>query len=321
MASTKYYRYNPETDDFERVFPTMKSRLKSAALTLLAAAAIGVGLFFIFRFFESPSERMLKEENAQLRSNYSLLNKRLDDAIKVMDNIRNRDDNLYRVVMHIDPVNRSSRLAGLDNQARYKNLENLGDAQVVELLSREMDYLDRQIYAQSLSFDELNERVVNQQGKLSHIPGIMPLRQNEYRLSSGYGTRRDPFDNQPKFHSGIDLAATTGTKVYATADGIIKSASREGVTGNCIIIDHGYEYETAYLHLEETFVKEGDKVKCGDVIATVGNTGKSIAPHLHYEVIFKTEPQNPANYLFREFSPSEYSSFLQKADDSGNVLD
>lgn len=321
MASDKYYRYNPETDDFERVFPTLKTRLRNYGLMIAGAVALGLGLFYILSFFESPSEKVLKEENAQLRSNYSILNKRLNDAITVMEHIRNRDDNLYRVIMQTDPVNRSSRIAGLDNQARYKRLENMADAEIVELFTREMDYLDRQIYAQSLSFNELNERVAGQQSKIQHIPGIIPLHKGDYTLSAGYGTRRDPFNNEAAFHTGLDFAAHTGTRVYATADGVVKTTSREGVTGNYIIIDHGYEYATAYMHLEEIMVNDGDKVKRGDLIATVGNTGRSVKPHLHYEVLFKDEPQNPANYLYLEFSPSDYNIFLQRADDAGNVLD
>ena len=322
MKRPIYYIYNPETDNFERVFPSIKGRiwgfLRIGCLSLL----IGIGLYFvIFYSFEAPTEQNLRKENAILKSQYNILNRRLDNSLKVMANIQNRDDNFYRVMMQMDPVGYGQRLAGLDNEKRYRELQNTPDAGLVRLLTQRLDLFERQLYAQSLSFDQLKETASKQKDKLAHIPSVIPINIKDFTMSSGYGVRRDPIYGSSKFHTGLDFAAKTGTPVFATADGKVTEAGRQSGYGNCIDISHGYNYLTRYAHLTEILVKPGQEVKRGEMIGKVGSTGKSTGSHLHYEVRFKDEPQNPVNYYFMDLTPEEYAEMVQLAENAGHVMD
>lgn len=322
MKKPIYYIYNPETDNFERVFPSIKDRLvkfvKLAGLSLI----IGIGIYFIiFYAFDAPTEENLRKENSILKSKYSILNRRLDNSLKVMANIQDRDDNFYRVMMQMEPVGYGQRFAGLDNEKRYKELQNIPDAGLVSLLTRRLDLFERQIYAQSLSFDQLKDMASKQKDKLAHIPSVIPINIKDYTMSSGYGYRRDPIYGSSKFHEGLDFASKTGTPVFATADGKVVEAGRQGGYGNCVDISHGYNYLTRYAHLSEILVKQGQEVKRGEMIGKVGSTGKSTGPHLHYEVRFKNEPQNPINYYFMDLTPEEYAEMVQLAENAGHVMD
>ena len=322
MKRPIYYIYNPETDNFERVFPSIKGRiwgfLRIGCLSLL----IGIGLYFvIFYSFEAPTEQNLRKENAILKSQYNILNRRLDNSLKVMANIQNRDDNFYRVMMQMDPVGYGQRLAGIDNEKRYRELQNTPDAGLVRLLTQRLDLFERQLYAQSLSFDQLKETASKQKDKLAHIPSVIPINIKDFTMSSGYGVRRDPIYGSSKFHTGLDFAAKTGTPVFATADGKVTEAGRQSGYGNCIDISHGYNYLTRYAHLSEILVKPGQEVKRGEMIGKVGSTGKSTGSHLHYEVRFKDEPQNPVNYYFMDLTPEEYAEMVQLAENAGHVMD
>ncbi len=322
MKRNIYYIYNPETDNFERVFPSFKSRLRNICRIAGLSIVFGIAIYFIiFYTFGAPTEKNLRKENAILKSQYNILNRRLDNSLKVMSNIQNRDDNFYRVMMQMEPLGNGRRLAGLDNEKRYQNLKKISDDGLVKVLAQRLDLFERQLYAQSLSFDELKKAASEQKDKLAHIPSIMPLKMSESTVSSGYGIRRDPIYGSSKFHTGIDFAARTGTPVYSTADGTVSVAERTRGYGNSIDISHGYNYLTRYAHLSEILVKPGQKVKRGELIGRVGSTGKSIGSHLHYEVRFKDEPQNPVNYYFMDLTPEQYAEMIQLAENAGHVMD
>lgn len=316
------YRYNPDTDNFERHYPTLRTRLKSIGRYLAVGSIIGIGLYaLLFYAFDAPTERNLKEENRKLKSQYAILEKRLDNSIKVMEDIRNRDDNFYRVMMQMDPLSSKERYSGLENDTKYDNLGRLNDAELVGRMTRSMDLLEHQIYSQSLSFDQLREAAGLQKEKIASIPSVLPINVKDYTMSSGYGYRRDPVYGTAKFHEGLDFAAATGTPVFATADAVVEVAERKHSYGNCIDLNHGFNYVTRYAHLSQILVKPGQKVKRGEIIGKVGSTGKSTGSHLHYEVRFKDEPQNPVNYYFMDLSPQEYVEMLQLAENSGHVMD
>ncbi|MBD5228420.1 MAG: M23 family metallopeptidase, partial [Bacteroidales bacterium] len=239
MAKKVFYCYNPETDNFERYYPSMRDRLMTLSRYLVAGAAIGtlfaVGFYYLTG---GPTENALRHENSELRSKYNVLSRRLDNSLKVMDNIKNRDDNFYRVMMQMEPLARSRRYAGLDNSSRYADIASLSDAALVTRVTQQMDLLDRQLYAQSLSFDQLKGGALEQKDKLAHIPSVLPINIKDFTMSSGYGYRRDPVYGAQRFHEGLDFAAPTGTEVYATADGIVEIADRKGGYGNMIDITH-----------------------------------------------------------------------------------
>lgn len=322
MKRTIKYRYNPDTDNFERIYPSWTSRLGWASLFIICSLGIGIGFYFILNYYlGSPTEESLRNENANLKSQYNILNRRLDNSLKVMEDIRNRDDNFYRVMMQMEPMSHGQRYAGLDNEKRYKDLQKMPDAGLVTILTQRLDLFDRLMYAQSQSFDQLKVAAGEQKEKIAHIPSVMPINVADYTMSSGYGYRSDPVYGTTKFHAGLDFAANMGTPVFATGDGVVASADRRSGYGNCIDISHGYNYLTRYAHLSEILVRPGQNVKRGDLIGKVGSTGKSTGPHLHYEVRFKDEPQNPVNYYFMDLTPQEYSAMVRDAENAGHVMD
>lgn len=322
MSKNVVYRYNPDTDNYERLYPSLKSRLR------LVLVCLGVGLMFgiiffliVFYVFDSPTEKNLRKENSQLRSQYKLLKLRLDNSMDVMEQIRQRDDNFYRVMMQMEPLTRSQVYAGLDNEERYKHLQGLSESKLFSELTRNLDRLDRLLYAQSHSFDELKNAALLQKDRLAHVPSILPIDLDNYTIASGFGNRLDPIYGTTAFHAGLDFAASEGDPVVATADGVVVETGWRGGYGNCIEIDHGYNYRTLYGHLSSIDVKPAERVRRGETIGKVGSTGKSTGPHLHYEVRFKDEPQNPVNYYFFDITPEQYDQMRRIADNAGHVMD
>lgn len=322
MAKRKLYQYNPATDNFERYYPSPARRLwgwmRFAGASLLCGGAIYLVAFYALA---APTERNLRQENTQLKARYKVLQHRLDGALQVMGDLATRDANFYRVVMGLEPVSDARRFAGLDNDARYKELRSLGDASLALRLSQGMDLLEREIYTQSLSFDRLKEAASDQRVRFDHIPAILPVAPEVMSLAGGFGLRRDAMTGIPRFHEGLDFAAPVGTPVLATADGVVASADRKSGLGNAIEIDHGYNYTTLYAHLSQIDVTPGQKVSRGDVIGRVGSTGRSSAPHLHYEVRHRGEPDNPVHYCYMDLDAAAYENLIELAENAGHVMD
>lgn len=322
MKRRSLYIYNPATDNYERVYPTFGSRMRHVCKCLGWGFAVwGVVFLVAFLCFGFQNKTYIQRENGELKSRYALMQQRLDKALAVMEDIRQRDDNFYRVMMQMEPVKMSQRYAGLSRKTDFSNLGRLSDDNLLKALGLNMDLLERQLYAQSRSFDELRDNAFAQREKISHIPGIMPINISDYTVSSGYGMRKDPVYGSTAFHAGLDFAAPQGTPVYATADGVVKAAERAGGYGNKVDIDHGFNYLTRYAHLSKIDVVPGQRVSRGDKIGEVGSTGKSTGPHLHYEVRFKDEPQNPVNYYFFDITPAEYQAMIEMAENAGHVMD
>lgn len=317
-----FYKYNAETDNFERFFPSMGERFRKALKICAVAILIAAFFFVLFNYIiATPTEKNLREENRRLKAQYGILSSRLETLLEVMEKMEERDDNLYRVMMQLDPLSDAQRLGGLDKENGYSQLSKLSDSRLVEHLSKRMNLLEKKIYSQLQSFDQLQEALGNQQDRLAHIPSVLPINIADYTMSSGYGYRVDPIYGASKFHEGLDFAAAKGTDVFATGDGTVVLARREAGYGNCIDIEHGYNYLTRYAHLSEILVHPGEQVKRGQLIGKVGSTGKSTGPHLHYEVRFKNIPQNPVNYYFMDLTPEEYYEMIQIAENAGHVMD
>ena len=322
MARKAQYAYNPVTDNYERIYPTMRSRFLVCMRMLLWGALFwGVILSVMWLFFGVHNETYAVKENNTLKNQYKTLENRVNVALSVMEQIRSRDDNFYRVMMQMEPVNVSRRYAGQKPQDVYPDLYKLSDKELLTKLNNNLNLLERQLYVQSSSFDELRASAMKQQDKINHIPAVMPINIRDYSMSSGYGHRVDPVFGGTAFHAGLVFAAPMGTPVYATADGIVQAAERAGGYGNKIDISHGYNYLTRYAHLSKIDVTRGQKVKRGEKIGEVGSTGKSTGPHLHYEVRFKNEPQNPVNYYYLDVTPEEYNAMVLQAENAGHIMD
>ncbi|MCD8288244.1 MAG: M23 family metallopeptidase [Porphyromonadaceae bacterium] len=323
MARKVFYRYNPNTLAYERIYPSIGARLVSWGKHVLVGLLVGVVFFLIFyHLFESPQEKKLRADNEQMVTQYRIFSHRLDEALEVMDDIRQRDDNLYRIIVQADPIDNKIRNGGVKNSSLYKELQDLSNAGLVISSAQKLDLLSRQLYVQSISFDEIMEMAKRNEDRINRTPAIQPISNKDLkRTASGYGWRIDPIYNVRKFHAGMDFAANLGTPVYATADGTVSYAGWKQGYGNTVMIDHGYGYQTLYGHLSKIDTKVGRKVVRGEMIAEVGSTGKSTGPHLHYEVRYKGHYQPPINYYFFDLSPEDYDLMTQMAENNGLVMD
>jgi len=318
-----YYIYNPKTRTYDRVYPTLKQRMVNILTRLFVGMGLGVASFILLLWiFGSPSENQLRIENSRLLAQYNVLSRRLDEALGVMQGIQQRDDNLYRVVLQADPVADAVRKAGFGGTNRYEELMDMANADLVINTTQKLDMLNRQLYIQSKSFDEVVDLFKDHDNMLQSIPAIQPVANKDLKYTaSGYGMRIDPIYKTAKFHSGMDFSANIGTPVYATGDGVVKKAGWQSGYGKIIVINHGHGYETWYAHLNDYDVRVGQKVKRGEVIGEVGNTGKSTGPHLHYEVHVKGKVVNPVNYYFMDLSAEDYDKMIELAANQGKVFD
>lgn len=323
MSHKAFYRYNPATDRYERVYPSGRERMIAALRQAAVGIAVAIATFALaYIFFESPRERKLREKSEQIEVRLATLNRRADQALEVMEDLTQRDNNFYRVMMQAEPITAGQRYAGLERQRNYDAIDSMADSKILRLTTDKLDLLDQMLYTQSKSYDFIANEVLSMTDRTAHIPAIQPISEKYLRaMASGYGYRRDPIYGTTKFHEGMDFSSPTGTPVYATGDGTVTHGSWKSQYGNMIEIDHGYNYTTRYAHLSQILVKPGQKVKRGDLIGKVGNTGKSTGSHLHYEVRFRGQPQNPVNYYFYDLTPEEYDRMIIEAENAGHVMD
>ena len=320
-----YYIFNPETRTYDRVYPNLAQRF----LTLVRRCAYYIvfgGLSFLFfsLVFEKPVVREFENENSQLLAQYRILSERLDKALLVQRDIQQRDDNLYRVMLDAEPAFAASRNAGYAGTNRYDELLKMDNSELIVETTHKLDLLEKQLYLQIKSFDEIVALNNEAQQRINHIPSIQPIANRDLkRTASGYGYRIDPIYNVRKFHKGMDFSCDKKTPIYATADGVVESASWQRGYGYTVVIDHGFGYKTLYAHLldKKFLVKKGQKVVRGEQIGLSGNSGKSSGPHLHYEVIVKGQNVNPVNYYFMDLDAEGYDQMLQMAENHGKIYD
>lgn len=318
-----YYFYNPNTLNYERVYPSNKDRFFTVLRHLSTGIAFGVATFFVMMYIiDSPMESLLRKENKLLQTQYEVLSHRLNNALDVLSDIQQRDENLYRTIFQAESIPESVRKSGFGGSNRYAHLMELSNADLVISTTQKMDMLRKQLYIQSNSLNELIKLGKNQEERSKCIPAIQPISNKDLRrTASGYGIRIDPIYRTPRFHSGMDFSAKVGTDIYATGNGVVTFAGWKQGYGNCLMIDHGYGYKTVYGHMSKYRARVGQKVTRGEVIGEVGNTGKSTGPHLHYEVIVRGKHDNPSKYYYMDLSPEEYDRMIQIAENHGQVMD
>jgi len=323
MAKIKY-QFNTKSLSYERVKLGFKERLLqflSFMGTGLVFAALGVVL--AYNTFDSPREKVLEREVETMRIEYDLLQQRLKQMAVVLQDLQDRDDNIYRVIFEADPIPSDVRKAGFGGVNRYDKYKNLENSALLTDIRKKADILAKQMVIQSKSYDDIFTMVKNKATMLASIPAIQPVKNRDLkRMASGFGYRTDPIYKTTKFHAGMDFAASVGTEIYATGDGVIvKAGADDSGYGNHVKVNHGYGYMTLYGHMSKIKVRMGQKVKRGDVIGYVGNTGKSVGPHLHYEVHKNGEAINPVNFYYNDLSAEEYERMLQIAGAENQAFD
>lgn len=323
MAKTKYI-FNPKSLAYEEVRKSGGQKFANTILFLMTTLALAVGLIVVaYTFFETPRERMQKVELEQVKLEYDIMNSRLNKFQVLMDEMSDRDDNIYRIIFEAEPIPKSVRQAGYGGVDRYDHLEGYSNSELLVSTAKKLDQLASQMYVQSKSFDEVYEMARNKEMMLASIPAIQPVNNTDLkRLSSYYGYRIDPIYKINKFHAGVDFSAPQGTSIYASGSGkVVKTSKSPRGYGNTITIEHGFGYQTFYAHIKDIKVKRGETIKRGQIIGTVGNTGKSTAPHLHYEVRKNGRTVNPIYYFFNDLSPDEFGKILDQSKYSNQTLD
>lgn len=323
MARSKY-KFNPESLEYSKVKKTFKQKVLHILAYISMFFLIAGSGYILFSFIiDSPKEKGLKRQIDEMTLTLELFNKHLDNLEIVLDEMQERDDNIYRTIFEAEPLNYSVREAGFGGSNLYRELESLENSEIVVETAKRLDILLRKTYIQSDSYDNLVEMALNKEKMLAAIPAIQPVSNKDLtRTASGWGYRIHPIYKIRKFHYGIDFTAPTGTEIYATGDGTVEQveSSSRGY-GNTIVINHGYGYKTRYAHMNGFNVKKGQKVKRGDVIGFVGNTGLSTAPHLHYEVLRSNQRVNPINYFFNDLTAEEYDRMIELSLRPGQSFD
>ena len=323
MGKEKYF-FNHLTLTYERAKRPIRKQLGRFVLFLAGVAVFATLVLFVaYSFFDSPKEKILRRELAQMKFQYEVLDDRMDHVVSVMNDLQDRDDNIYRVIFESEPIPSAVRQAGFGGANRYAKLEGYQNSNILIATSEKLDKITSQLVVQSKSFDEVFEMSKNKAKFLSSMPAIQPMSNKDLRrLSSFFGYRMDPFYKVMKHHEGVDFSAPVGTDIYATGDGVVVdiNLSKRGY-GNNVKIDHGFGYHTFYAHCSKILVKRGQQIKRGQIIAKVGNTGKSTAPHLHYEVHKNNRPIDPINYFFSDITPEEYELMLERSQLPSQTLD
>lgn len=312
------YRFNPHTLKYEKVFVSLRERVRRISFNVLFGVVLGVALVFIgLQFVESPLERGLRRELAQYKRQFELLLPRVERAEKVLSNLEERDEVLYRTIFECEPVSDAERFSGIGGVERYASLDGYDNSELIKLVTRKVDELTKRLYVESKSLDEIYAIARQKTERLASMPAIMPIAKDKCKIVSGFGYRFHPILKYRRLHSGIDLAARPGTPIYATGDGVVRVAGRnpEGYSGYGVVvdIDHGFGFHTLYAHMTTTMVKEGQKVKRGEQVGTVGSTGMSTGAHLHYEVILNGKKVDPVYYFFNDLTPKEYDAVIEQA--------
>lgn len=319
----KHYRINPETLQLEHVEYGILYWLRRSGWYLFGGIALGALFFYLLLiFYPSPREASLMQYNRNITAEMEMLSKQVDKMQLIQADLAQRDDNLYRTILGAEPIPLESRIGATMQVSYYDSLSRMTNSQLAADLQRKVDRLEREIYVQARSYEELLDIAKNQEQRMENIPAIQPvLNKDLKRMASGYGWRVDPVYHIRRFHEGMDFSAPVGTDIFATGNGTVTYSGWKQGYGETIEIDHGFNYKTRYAHCSKRMVKVGQKVKRGDVIALVGNTGKSTGPHLHYEVLYNGRHVDPRNYYFYDLSPEDYDLMVQLSSNMGNMMD
>lgn len=317
---SKQYYFNPKTLSFEKGKVPFREILKRLLWFIATAISFAVLVLWIaFYLFDSPKEKMLMRENIELKQSLELINERLEVMDVVLEDVRQRDDEVYRVILETEPVPIEERNYSFSHSSKYTNLAVGEASELLQKTDERLDALTLKLAVQSASLDTVEQLASMKTEMLTSIPAIRPLK-NMYKITSGFGRRFHPILKTLRPHTGIDITAPRGTPVYATGDGVVSKQTGGSGYGVTVIIDHGYSYKTLYAHLSKKIVKPGQKVKRGQIIGYVGSTGLSLGTHLHYEVIKNGVYVNPVHYFFSDITPEEYEEILRSSKEVNQAL-
>lgn len=315
MAKIKYY-YDTETCRYKKAKIKKTDVLFNMLGFLVFTFILALGLAFAYNYYYlSPKEAQLKKENKELKQHYKILDKKVGEVEQIVNALQMRDDEIYRKIYEVEPLSNTIRTAGIGGSEFYSDIIKKGfqDKKVVKEVYERINKVRAKTLIQKQSYNELAK--ISSTEELAFIPSIQPVQNEDLnKLASGFGIRIHPIHKGKYMHAGIDFAAPRNTPVYATAYGkvkLVKQSKDQTGYGNQIEIDHNNGYVTKYAHLETINVKIGEEVKRGQVIGLVGNSGGSVAPHLHYEVRKDGKKVNPIFYMFLGLDEDQYHKLLK----------
>ena len=325
MAKVKYY-YDQETLSYRPLESGKALKISNFILFLLSSLIFGVLMLLLLLNTETlntPKEVLQSRELENYELQFDLLNRKLSQIEYVLANVEDRDNNLYRVYFEASPIPEEQRRVGFGGVNRYKMLEGYDNSNLIIGTTKRLEILTKQLVIQSRSLDEIESLAKSKEDLLKTIPSIQPIhKDNLKRMASGYGYRTDPFTKKRRFHWGMDFSAPKGTPVYASGDGVVGRADNSASGyGKHIRIDHGFGYVSLYAHLNAYKVRRKQKVKRGDIIGYVGSTGRSVAPHLHYEIFKDGKRINPLNFYYGNLSAEEFDILLNLASQENQSMD
>ena len=322
MAKVKYY-YDADTLSYRKIDVKKSEYYKKTVFGVLAVLLIAFIGFIIFsQFLMSPNERAINRENENLKLNLDLFSKRIAESSAILNQLQERDNNIYRMYFEANPIPNEQRKAGFGGVNRYKSLDGYDNSKMIKQLTKDIDILSKQLVIQSKSLDEIVILAKEKEKMLASIPAILPVKLVDLtRMASGYKWRMHPILKIRKFHKGMDFTAPTGTPIYASGNGKVIRSSRSATYGRVVYIDHGYGYTTIYAHMSKIKAKRGQNVKRGDLIGYVGNTGRSVSAHLHYEVRKNGKALNPINFYYGDLTPAQFAAMQKASEEEGQSYD
>ena len=323
MKKIKYF-FNTHTLRFEKIEVPLKVRLLQTIGFILASIAVGV-LFvaILFKFIDSPKERLLRQQNTAYKESYAILQERIKQLELQMVELEQRDNEVYRSIFEATPIPDSARVKEILAKNEIRLIQSLSNTALTDNIRNQLNNLSLRMSFQGQSFAEITTMVKNKEKLLRAIPAIQPVsNKNLKRVASGFGYRIDPLYKDSRLHAGLDFSAPTGTPIYATADGEVQIAgfNTDGY-GNKVVINHGYGFQTLYAHMVRVIANVGQSVKRGEVIGYVGSTGKSTGSHLHYEVIKRGTKVDPVYYFYNDLTPAQFDRLLKEAAANKQSLD
>ncbi len=314
MKKIKYY-YNTHTLRYEKLVTPLRVKLLRVFGFISAALVTSALIIWAYNnFFPRAVDKEVELKYEIVKDNYNTLAAKTKTLQQQMAELEKRDNEVYRSIFEANPLGDSARTKAIEKKKEIAKVSLIKDDDLGNEIAKTLNSITARVAYQFESYNAIEKLISNQETKIASIPAIQPISNKQLnRIASGFGYRIHPIYGIAKMHSGLDFTAPQGTPIYATGDGVVTTSGVGTGTGNHVIINHGYGYETEYMHMVRIKARGGQRVKRGEVIGWVGNTGASTGPHLHYEVHINGNPVDPVYFFFNDLTPEQYDRVLKIA--------